>query len=385
MTKPTYRCSALPRIFGCNGSLSITHLVDPRDGDEGFEGVMLHWMIADRLIRDHGAIPPEGGLPPPEVPDGYKLPAFSAWIVDWAVRHVLETVPPDWSIQVEVELAEEFGAFGLTGHADILAISPDGKRAKGKDWKSGIKFIEPAESNEQVNGYVVLFKQEWPGLEEIEFEICQPRADEDAGIPRVSGVTVSGDTLNRLAPTLERRMNEAFANRMELNTGPIQCAYCIGCSCPAIRELEKHMKLTLTPEMIDAIERTPNDALLGDFVVDAKTLAKPIEDAKELIRERLKVKGTITAGCGTIIGLKESAGSIKVTNPKGAWDAVRSMVPEEKLPEVLKYSKERLIDVVAEERKIPKGGKAAVTGESLYKALFMPNAEQSTKATLTFQ
>ena len=66
--KPTIRCSSLPRLLNCHGSDRLIRLVRARRGDEGWEGSMLHWMTADRLVRECGARPVAGGLPPPDVP-----------------------------------------------------------------------------------------------------------------------------------------------------------------------------------------------------------------------------------------------------------------------------------------------------------------------------
>ncbi len=148
--KPLIRSSEMDRVLSCNGSLTLTRMVDERDGDEGWEGTMLHWMIADRAIRELGATPPEGGLPPPDVPKGYKVPAFSLWIVDWALRHIREIIPADWSLMVEVEMEYEFGRWINRGHADIVALSPDGTKAKGADWKAVRVPVDPADNNDHV-------------------------------------------------------------------------------------------------------------------------------------------------------------------------------------------------------------------------------------------
>ncbi len=384
MSKPRHRCSSLPRIFGCNGSLSAFPRVKRRESDDGHEGSVLHFLIASRLIDEHGAVAPEGGLPPPQVPDGYTLPAFSAWIVDWAVRHVLETIPPDWTLMVEVELYNEFETWALEGHSDIIGISPDATRAKVIDWKTGPKPVEPASSNEQVAGYICLCKIDWPSLIEIEGQIAQPRVDEETGFERISTVTLAGDLLERLPTSIDRRMVAAMANDMELNTGPQQCAHCIGCSCPAIRAEGELMKMKMTPEVLASIKETPDDATLGDFVVASKVLSGPIEEAREMIVERLKANGYVDAGDGTRITMKTQGGKLKVAHPQGAWAAVKSLVPDDRIPDVVSYSKTRLVDVIADVRGCPKSGKSAVTGEGLFDSEVRPYMEQGEKNILIF-
>ncbi len=384
MTLPRYRCSSLPRILGCSGSLTVFPLVAERESEDGHEGVMLHWLIASKLVAEHGAVPPDGGLPPPDVPKDYKLPQMSEWIVSWAVRHVVETIPADWSLMVEVEMSHYFETFGLDGHADILAISPCGTKAKQKDWKTGMKPTEPAPTNEQVNGYLGLAKSEWPSIMEIEGEICQPRADEDSGFQRISSVTVGPDRIESLLPTLDRRIREAQSNPMKLVTGIVQCAHCVGCSCPAIRAEEDFMEMTLTPELLARIKREPDDTLLADFALKAKILSAPMEDARDMLVERLKAGRAVTTSDGTPVVMKTQGGKFTVKNAQGAWDAVNELIPAERMKEVVSYSKGRIIDVVAEVHDVCKSGKHAVTGEKLFAASIAPHMERGEKNIIMF-
>jgi hypothetical protein len=377
--KPTYRCSSLPRIFGCNGSISVVPLVDERAGDEGWEGTSIHHAIASRAITELGAVGPEGGLPSPDVPEGYEIPLASRWIIEWGMRHLRETVPAGWSLQVEVELSYEFDTFILVGHQDWLAMSPDGSEAIGGDWKTGQKVVEPALTNEQMFGYGVENVLAWPELRKLTIQLCQPRADEESGFERVSEFTLEGDILARAPAVLDQRMRAAQANNMELNTGPTQCTYCIGCSCPAIRELLK-MKMLMTTEMLAEIKRTPDDAMLADFFVDAKVLEKPIEDARDMVIERLKANGYMDAGCGNRLTLKTQGGKFKVIDPVGAWNAVNEIVPTDRMPEVVSYSKTALVDVIADVRGIPKKSEKKECGESVFKgyiATFMVQGEKN--------
>lgn len=371
--KPRIRCSSLPRIFLCNGSLTLNAIVKPRDGDEGYEGTYIHWAVADTLIRNHGAIPPEGGLPPPAVPPGYKLPHNAEWMIDWIVRHVLEEIPADWSLLVEVEFEHEFDTWILVGHQDLLAMSPCGRFAKGRDWKTGNKGVEPAETNEQVNGYMVENKLAWDDLQSIEFAIVQPRADESSGCQRVSYTTLEGLALQVAAEVLDTRFQAAYNNRMELETGSTQCAYCVGCSCPALREDLNNMKLTLTPELLAQITAEPNDGLLADFVITARTLARPISDATEMLHERLDRCGQIVSDSGLTVTRKIQKGSYEIPDPKLFLNTVRTDLPnDDQLVEVIDFSMTRLKDTLAKVYNIKKTGKgdsAETRFEDKYRAL----------------
>lgn len=377
------RASTMDRRLSCHGSATVEALVDPRDGVEGYEGVMGHWMIADRAIRELGATAPEGGLPPPQVPKGYRMPANSLWMVDWAIRHIRETIPEDWSLEVECGDAYNFKRWTASGHQDLRAISPDGKRLKGKDWKFVHVPVDPAEENEQVLTYLVINQLAFPALESQEFEICQPRVTEEDGIERVSSVTLDGERLKAAPATLDARVCEALDDPMTLNTGPKQCKWCVGCSCPAIRAEQKLMKMKLTPEILATIKRTPDDAVLADFVVVGRMLAKPLEDATEMLHKRIEELGVVTSGSGATITVKKTKGSIEVVAPVPFYQKTKELlVTDERMAVAFKGSKSRIIDGLAEAMNINKGGAGAVTATSVYEAHLAVHTKQGERRTL---
>lgn len=378
--KPTIRSSSLDRVLSCSGSLTLSALVDERDGDEGHEGTMIHWMIADRAIRELGAAPPDGGLPPPDVPKGYKLPLFSLWIVDWAIRHIYETIPADWSLMVEVEMEHEFDRWINKGHADIVGISPDGTRSKGIDWKTGRTPVDPADNNEQVGSYVALKKLTWPTLRESEFQIAQPRVNEEDGYQRVSTVVVTD--LDALVTSMDSRVGVAIDNPMCLKTGK-QCTYCIGCSCPCIVAEQEFMELTMTPEMLAQIKRTPDDAKLADFVIIGRRLEKPLKDATEMLHTRLDTNPVITSGSGNVITRKIIKGDYSVPDPLKFMQAVRLILPQDaSIAKVMTPSMTRIKDEIATTMNVPKTGKASVTAETVFDGHLRPLVEQGERRLL---
>lgn len=372
----------MDRALSCPGSLTLTRLVDERDGDEGHEGVAIHHAIATRAIRELGATPPEGGLPPPDVPKGYKIPAHSLWIVDWAIRHIQEVIPADWSLMVEVEMEFEFGRWVNQGHADVIGISPCQTKAKQIDWKAVHNPVDPADNNEQVCSYLSLAKLSWPSLTEAEGQICQPRVSEEDGVERVSRVTVTD--LDAMIASMDRRVCAALDNAMCLKTGK-QCTYCIGCSCPAIQAEQEYMDLMLTPEILAKIKRTPDDALLGDFVIIGRRLAKPVSDATDILHERLGKTGYVDAGCGTRITSKTSKGSYTVDKPVEFFKEAKALlVTDERMAAVYKPSMTRLVDEVAATLGVAKQGKGAVTGQGVVDAKFKPFVTQGERRLLEF-
>lgn len=382
--KHTSRASNKCRELTCPASIRLVPLVAKRQSDDGDEGSYIHWAIADRLIREMGATPPEGGLPPPDVPAGYKLPAFSAWIIDWAVRHVRETVPADWSLMVEASFAYEYDRYIDSGHADVTALSPDATAALGIDWKTGRDPVDPAECNEQVATYLTLYKRAWETLHNGTFQIVQPRMDEDDGFERVSTVTVTD--IDALVAGMERRMNEALDNATQLNSCLKACRWCeVGCQCPALQADKNHMKLTLTPEAIAKIRHKPDDATLGDWVVTMRTLAQPAKDAQEMLHERLDACECVTAGCGVTITRKIQKGTYEVPDPVQFFGAVRGLLPkDDAIARAFKPSMTALKDEIAAELNCPKTGKAPVTAEGVFDATLRPLVKQNDRKVLIF-
>lgn len=359
-------------------------LVDPPEREDGDEGTMIHWMIADRAIRELGAIAPDGGLPPPAVPAGYKLPESSRWIVDWAIRHIRETIPDDWSLMVELELEHAYDRWDDKGHIDIVGISPDGTEARGIDWKTGRDPVDPADENWQVCDYICLLVLNWPSILRVQFQIAQPRISEDDG--RISTTVLEGERLGAAPRILDAAQCRSLDNLDEINSGRKQCRWCnVGIQCPAKQAELKDMKLKLTKEALAAIRKTPDDSTLGDWVITARSLTQATKDAEELLHKRLDEAGVVVAGSGTTITRKVQRGSYTVERPKEFLEAFRSILPdEESLAACYEPSMTRTKDEIAARLNIPKGGQAAVTAESVFDATLRPHVKQNERRLLVF-
>lgn len=383
--KPVIRCSQLDQLFSCGASRVLMPLVRPRVGGEGYEGSFAHWMTAMRAIRELGATPPPGGLKPADVPAGYKLPKMSEWLVDFFLHLLRHSVDQRHSLMVEQPFAYEFDRFILSGHVDALELCPDALFAAGFDWKCGYKPVAPANCNSQGLGYIVLKKRAWPTLQQVRFTFAQPRNDPDQGEERITEVEVEGDVLERCVTTLEEQVNEALDRSDEINTGMTQCAWCpVGIQCPGIQAEIEEMKLKLTPEMLARIRASADDATLGDIIIAARTVSRAIEDAEELLHARLDNAQSIVSGSGVTISRKLEGGRYKVTDPVAMFKAVRELIPEARLAKALNYPVTSLKDAIAEVMDIPKGGKAAITSETVFAAKLGPFVEQGTKRQLVF-
>jgi hypothetical protein len=378
--KPTFRASSMPRTLSCYGSPKVFAKVKPRDRDDGDNGTMVHWHTADILIRDHGAIPPEGGLPAPNVAPGYVLPKNDWWMVEWSVRHVLETVPADWALMVELELSHEFDRWILTGHADVIAQSPCGKKLKGIDWKTVRVAVDPADENDQVLSYQVLLKQAWPETEEIEFTVAQMRLSFEE---RLSISPITGAEIDACVTSLDQRACYAMDHDNELETSLKACAWCVGCACPAIRADLQNMKLTLTPEMLAGIQSEPNDGLLADFVITARTLTRPIADATEMLHERLERVGAIIADSGQRVEGFTQNGSVEINNPIEFMQVVRTDFPtDEQLAPLVSFSTTKIKDGLATVYNIPKTSKSGDSAQSRYEAKYSQHVTQGVRKML---
>lgn len=395
-----FRCSELDRVLTCNGSITLSRMVAPRVGDEGLEGSALHLESARRIITELGGEAPDGL---PEWSPLFPSLNFSRWISDYYVRHVRENAPSDWSLEVEMELAYEFEfrvpllmrhpetgradpvwVFELSGHPDACAISPDGTKAKGWDLKTGYDPVDEAEQNWQMLGYIALLKRAYPSLQEITFYIVQPRNDEDEGYQRVSEVTVTD--LDGAVETLRAALEKAAHNRLEVNSGRIQCKWCpASAQCPASIADRDFMKMTLTEEALKKIKTLPDDATLADWVIAAKTLARPMEDAAALAEERIAKNGPITAHDGTEIAIKKTAGSYEIIDRERLWKTMKGLLPEEKLMGCAKWSFGAARDAIADHMNIPKTGKAPTTALKIFDDQIRPCLKQGERTQFLFR
>jgi len=377
--KPSIRCSELDRVLLCNGSLTLTRIVDARKGDEGDEGTDIHAKIAWRLVNELGAA--HNGFP-----DGFSYEPgqhITDWIVNFCFNTVRDGTPPDWSIECEVPLEVEFDQFILTGHPDLVAINQDVTEFNIDDYKTGYNPVDIAESNWQLLGYAVLLKSAYPTLKRGRIRIIQPRNDEDEGFPRISEYMI--ENLDASIFGLEKHVNMAIANSMELNSGKKQCAWCIGCQCPALQEEQRLMKLTLTPEMLAKIKSQPEDAILADWVITARTLSRPTDDAEKILHERLDSVPSIQAGCGVTITRKIQKGSYSFPDMPAFFSAFRELLPgDDALAKCVTPSVTKVKDQLSEKLGIPKSGKAPVTAEGLFDSRLRPFVVQGERKILQF-
>jgi len=402
----TIRCSELDRVLLCPGSLTLCGMVDPRKGDEGTEGTTLHWMAHSRMVEELGATGDPGPACDTSGTD------FSKWIPEFYFRTVRDTVPTDWSLQVETALAYEYdttepvpyttitwvdgkpvidrktvNSFILSGHIDALAMSADGTEAIIFDLKTGYDPVDSADCNEQVFGYACLLLRAYPDLQKITAYIVQPRNDEDEGFMRISEpMILEGSTLAASLYTMESRITASLKNAMEVNSGPKQCLWCAAAmQCPAAIAERELMKIKLTDENLAAIKAKPDDATLADWVIAGRVLSRPLEDAKDIAKDRIEVAGSITSRDGVVITSKTGPGSYSWPDPLGVITEIRRLLPADKdFARVVKPSVSKLIDVIAEVENIKKTSKVGNSATAIVNGHIKPLGVQGERVTLQF-
>lgn len=375
--KPIVRCSSLDQILSCNGALTLLPLVDPRTGEEGDEGTALHQIAHFRMVTELGAV----GFPGNAVE--CKATKFSEWIANYYFRHVQDTAPCDWSLEVEAAIEHEFEHFILSGHIDSVAMSADATNAIGFDLKTGYAAVDIAEENNQVLGYACLLHLAYPSLQKITFYIVQPRADEEQGEQRVSSVEI--DNIPQAVAFLEKQLNAAIENNRELNTGRRQCKWCSAAlQCPALIKERELMKHTLQDNELAVFGRQPDDATLADWVLAGKTLNRALDDAEKIAKRRIEDAGSLVASDGSVITVKKSAGSYEVPDRPAFLSAFRAVLPsDDSLAKCYKPSMSAIKDEIAEVMSVKKTSKKdAITAETIFDGHFRALTKQGERVTL---
>lgn len=330
--KPELRCSSLDRRIECPGSMLVESIVLADAIDSGevggsgatWSGNWCHWEAARRLIEEHGAVAPAGGLQPPNLPADWKPSKFDVYAADWFVATLLALTPEDHAIYVEHGFRWEHSEFILTGHIDVFTVSPDGKVVHWNDQKRGKDEVDAAEFNWQVGGYGALLAVNLPSVVSGEARIIQRAAARP-----VSEVCV--DDMQRLPDFMAGKITAALNNPRQLKTGK-HCNYCAGLLvCPAVRHEIKRMKLLLTDAHIQKLTSTPDLAELAAVALDCRRIQRPVTVILDALKDRLQTGEQIDAGEGMVATVVEENGHRTTDHPKAVFDFFAARVEEERL------------------------------------------------------
>jgi hypothetical protein len=144
------------------------------------------------------------------------------------------------------------------------------------------------------------------------------------------------------------------------------------------------MEMTMTEEQLAAIQRTPDDKMLGDFAVVAHTLAKPIDDMKAMVKERIAAQGSLVAGCGVTITEKVQKGAYKVERPEEMLATVEEMLDKPRIARAVNWSMTRLKEEIAEQFSCPKTGKVPLTAEGIFDSRIRTHVSQGERRILQY-
>ncbi len=378
--KPAFRCSELDRVLTCHASKKIASILPPTESTgAALEGNWCHWTSARELVDQYGATIGEGGLPDEPESEGFTPNGFSRFVVDYFVSEV-KWETEGMAIIVEDSLAADFPNFRLTGHSDVLAFSPDGKKAKGWDLKAGAIPVDAAEENNQMLGYIVLVFLCYPDIEEVEWSICQPKNREDDGFQRVSSVKIEGrEQLQGLVDYLDRQLNAVLNNPYFINSDDnhgAQCKYCpaaLAAKCPALIHDITEMKATIEAKQIESI--TPElclDELI--FFEDArKKFATPFDNVTKTLKAKLKETPGMeyVTEDGRTFYIHEQNGRRTWTDSSGALKALKSFEFELDVEaDLLTIDLTGLEKAIAKQRDIPISGKKDHTGKKVVEEEF---------------
>lgn len=361
LLNPEFRCSGLDRVITCHGARALDTRFPrtSKDSEVSVAGSRMHAVGAKRLIAA-GAI----GVADPIYAND-TLEGFDAWITEFWVSTVLDLVPTGWAIEVESEMSVEFSRFVLSGHLDVLALSPDGTEAMILDLKTGYNPVDPADCNWQLAGYAALLRHTIPTIRRVKLVIVQPRNNPDEGYERVSEADVDfGDT--DVSGLIEQELDAVLDDPCTFCTAKKACAYCpFPLICPATIALKKAMKVTITKSAFDELTDEPTLDQLGEWVRDGKIIEKAVESAREKLKDTLKDQ-TITLEDGTRVYLKDSKTPRACTNVTVLRARVGIVVTEEtKLNDCFKPTFGEIEKTVAKALGVPLDSKdkAKLTGK----------------------
>ena len=352
------RCSQLNQLLKCPGSLTlIERVAEEESGATAWEGNWCHHDAAKKLIEEHGAFGPEGGLPEPEIPGDWQPNEWSHWLVRYYLEVILEWTDYDQAFLVEQELIEDFERFRLTGHVDLFAINPDATEATGFDLKTGNIPVTAAELNNQVLGYIVLMRATYPTLRKITFCLVQPRNNPDDGNERVTEITVEGDDLDATRAYLEERINAALDHPNKLVSGIAQCRYCPAVlQCPAIKEDIRMAEVEMTKEQLEAMGAHPSAEDLARFERAKKLLSPVFDKAHDLFKEQLNDLGELRLEDGSRFFIKERAGRRTIKDNAVARAAL-SDLPDELYDQCVSFKPSDIERALAQHLEIPQNSK----------------------------
>ena len=291
------RCSSLPRLYMCPGSLRLAMRAEAstgimQSGDAAVRGTDIHKQLAE--IVTAGGIQ---GLQEASRNIGLDIAVRILAGRAWAAICDAELQDADmWHAEMPVE----HGGLSLTGTADLVVYKTAINKALVLDYKSGYAAVNDSAENAQILGYSMCLYDHTRRNTKVYGNITLPELVVFGRIVPACGkmsapvridVRCAGTALDQLDSIIRATKKDD----PKVSTGP-HCTYCpaAGRTCDAFTA-HFNEALTTTQPLTQTLPAIP-DASLIDAYLKLKQLAV-LEDALTAeIKRRLVVNGGTCAG-----------------------------------------------------------------------------------------
>lgn len=259
--------------------------------------------------------------------------------------------------EVEVTVLDQFG------YVDDLII--EGDIAEMTDYKTGWRPVEDAETNPQMQGYVLGVFDKFPEVNAVQVNLLMPRQDEisEAVYSREADYAKIKDRVFKIiegAKASDRLFeSKSWEELMKvLNPSADNCEFCgRKAICPALNSLALTVAKRYDPELLIPEHLHGSNITNPDMMSTAMHIAPVLEKWASGVRKAaidMRVQNGIE-----IPGyeLCERKGSRKITNAQVAWEVVKEKISPEEFAGCVEASMPELEKVVA--AKAPRGEKTA--------------------------
>jgi hypothetical protein len=303
------RCSSLPRLAACPGSLKACEGIPSKSSAVSEMGTQTHQAIEDHFMR---------------VPCSVVLDDRQQRVSGWFIYNAEEIIASHGGardVYPELQLSGIIAdGFEITGKPDLIVLCNDGKWLLF-DWKCGFAEVPKAAANIQLMGYAWLLSTNEGICAGIEAYLFNAGGDRDKSM---TGTSYDRDSIGLAKCKLTDIVQSAVLRDVR-NPGDDQCKYCQAkCSTrcpetlesltmpPIVREcllpenkeeaaaLRKAAKsfIALAESYIDRIDaevRAYPEEWAGQFVLQSTGSTRKIESAQEAYRVIVEENAMLSA------------------------------------------------------------------------------------------
>jgi len=351
----TIRCSSLPRAMVCAPSVlgdGINVKQRNEAGPEGSAGHEAMTAIVSGQEPDLDAIALKWGVKRAEL--GRLV---------WYGMKAWEQLAPSFAggaSEQQVVFADHRFPFGLIGHVDL--VTAPAAVVHGADWKFGRLDHD---YYHQLAGYTACIMSVYPEVETVVFAVVWCRDGQ------IETYTFTRQVIEGWKAHLADQVTKRHS---EYVTGE-HCAYCPRShDCPAIRSAARRdAAVFLEDGALEKIQSSLGDlpaAELVNLFRRVKVIEALAKNARESIRNVVRVNGPQDAGDGTELAIVEQAGA-RVIDPGKAWETLSARLTQAELAQITEISASTVDEIVA---KNAGRGNGAAAKRELAEALERANA-----------